>query len=150
MSKVEKMFEGYVSLGNGNTVKIQKYGQVAGQFVDKQEEKMMKAILDEVAYYPESATNVFSSARLMKKGWSLGNNQHSLWITKGQLKILFDVQVETPRGVLYCANFQRDGEIAKAIKDNNKASADVQDDKERFDTDVEIENRVKTKGLGEM
>eukprot|EP00980_Cylindrotheca_fusiformis_P023141 scaffold10191_cov67-Cylindrotheca_fusiformis.AAC.1 len=84
MSKVEKMFEGYVTLGNGNTVKIQKYGQVAGQFVDKQGEKMMKAILDEVAYYPGSATN--------------------------------------------------------AIKDNNKASADVQDDKERFDTDVEIEN----------
>eukprot|EP00980_Cylindrotheca_fusiformis_P024077 scaffold11511_cov100-Cylindrotheca_fusiformis.AAC.2 len=97
MSKVEKMIC-YCTLGNGNTVKIQKYGQVAGQFVDKQGEKMMKAILDEVAYYPESATNVFSSARMMKKGWTLGSNQHSLWITKGQLKILFDVQVETPRG----------------------------------------------------
>eukprot|EP00980_Cylindrotheca_fusiformis_P021938 scaffold8776_cov78-Cylindrotheca_fusiformis.AAC.1 len=136
--------EGFVTVGNGNTVKIQKYGQVAGQFVDKQGDKMMKATLDEVAYYPESAANVFSLTRMLKKGWTLGNNQHALWIKKGQRKILFDIQVETSRGVLYCANFQRDGEIAKAIRNNNKASADVEDDQERFDAEVEIESSVKT------
>jgi hypothetical protein len=42
----------------------------------------------------------------------LGGNTDAIWLTKGDVKIKFDIKIPTPKGVLYAMYHQRDTEIA--------------------------------------
>lgn len=41
-----------------------------------------------------------------------------MWIEKGDIKVVFDIEVPTPKGTLYCMYFKRK-------KDNNEVTAAI-------------------------
>eukprot|EP00980_Cylindrotheca_fusiformis_P010432 scaffold2318_cov88-Cylindrotheca_fusiformis.AAC.1 len=109
-----------ITVGNGKAVQTLKYGRLPGKFVDKEGKELFKATIDEVAYTPKAAFNLFSLTKMMRKGWTLGGGKDAIWISNGNKTILFDIPILTSRGVLFCANFQRVEELANVANSNNK------------------------------
>ena len=60
---------------------------------------------------------------MMSDGWSIQGNKNYMAISKGNLKIVFDVIIKTKRGKLFCVNIQRDFEIGASLIDVSKDKA---------------------------
>ncbi len=83
---------------------------------------------------PESHYNLISVTKLIEEGHKVsGNKKDGLSIEKGGRIIKFDIRVETPKGVLWCAYIRRseseEGEVAAGMSDNkgdNQPNTSVQ------------------------
>jgi hypothetical protein len=51
--------------------------------------------------------NLFSVGRCLINGWSLSGRSEELVLTKGEMKITFDIVVRTKKGALYCVLMKR-------------------------------------------
>jgi hypothetical protein len=54
---------------------------------------------------------------MMKAGWKLNGDANSIYITKDEARIDFDIKIPTPKGVLFAMYLKRDSEIAGAGAD---------------------------------
>ena len=52
----------------------------------------------------------------MQDGWILGGDKESMWLTKGDQKLIIYVKISTPKGVLFCIYFKQDCEVAATAK----------------------------------
>ena len=66
---------------------------------------------------PNGAFNLFSLPTMTDPGWLLGGSDKGIWLTKGTKRIDFDIQIPTPKGVLFAMYFKRDTEIVGAATD---------------------------------
>ena len=60
----------------------------------------------------------------------LGGDSEALWISKGEVKIVFDLKVKTPKGAIFAAYFKRnstkENKVAAVMQDKvKKVLADV-------------------------
>ena len=44
----------------------------------------------------------------MKDGWILGGDHETMWLTKGERTVIFDIKIPTPKGTLYAMYFKRE------------------------------------------
>ena len=93
-----------------------KFRKLKGKFYDKFGTEMGKATIKDVVHTPNSRFNLFSVTKRMQDGWILGGDKESMWLTKGDQKINFDIKISTPKGALFCIYFKRECEVAATAK----------------------------------
>ena len=97
-----------------------KIGKLHGKVFDKFGMEKEKATISEIMYTPNSRFNLFSMTKRMQDGWILGGNKESMWLTKGDQKLIFDIKINTSKGALFCIYFKRDCEMAATAKNCGK------------------------------
>ena len=68
---------------------------------DRYGNQQFEVTMTGVSLIPEGDFNLFSITRLLLAGWKLGGNASSIWVTKGQRTIRFDIRVTTAKGTLF-------------------------------------------------
>jgi len=63
-----------------------------------------------ITYLPTGHFNLVSMPKLTKAGWQL--HADLLWLTKDQNKIVFDIVIPSPKGMLYAMHLKCDTNIA--------------------------------------
>jgi hypothetical protein len=134
-----------ITMGNGNEETATEIGHLPGIVCDKYGNELNRVKIQNVSYLPNASFNLFSLTQMTSQGWTMGGNKDSIWITKGRNKVTFDMQIPTPRGVLYAMYFARDTEVAGAIQDNNTMT--IQQAHERLGHAHEAEIRLTAKAL---
>jgi hypothetical protein len=86
---------------------------------------MGQATLTEVTILPTGKFNLFSLTKLVNNGWILGGDYETMWLTKGERTVTFDIKIPTPKGTLYAMYFKRESKpeiaavrIQEAVKVN--------------------------------
>ena len=75
-----------------------------GMYCDKSGDDQFSVKLRDVDVIPESHYNLISLTKLMEEGYKeVGTKKDGLSVEKRGLVIMFDIRVETPKGVLRCA-----------------------------------------------
>jgi len=107
---------------SGKAIKPSMEVDLPGMYCDKNGDDQFAVKLRDVDVIPESHYNLISVTKLMEEGHKVsGNKKDGLSVEKGGRVIKFDIRVETPKGVLWCAYIQRPeskGEVAAGMSDN--------------------------------
>ena len=109
---------------SGNDLSGKTVGDVSGSFCDKYGNEKCDVIIKEMVYSPSAEFNLFSLTKRLDQGWILGGNKNSIWISKGEKKIEFDIKIETPKGAIFAAYFKcklcEGDEVAAVLADKKK------------------------------
>jgi hypothetical protein len=104
-----------------------------GMYCDKNGNDQSAVKLQGVDVIPESHYNLISLTKLMEEGHKvIRTKKDGMSVKKGGWVIKFDIRVETPKEVLWCAYIQRPeskGEVAAGMsndKGDNQANKSVQ------------------------
>ncbi len=88
----------------GQAIKPSMEVDLPGMYCDKNGDDQCAVKLRDVDVIPESHYNLISLTKLMEEGHKVtGNKKDGLSVKKGRWVIKFDIRVETPKGVLWCA-----------------------------------------------
>ena len=82
-------------------------GDINGRLCNKFGEAYGIAKLSDVALSKEGY-NLFSRTKLQNDGWLLHGDKESIWLTKGNQEIRFDIKISTPKGMLFTAYIQHE------------------------------------------
>jgi hypothetical protein len=86
---------------NGSVEATEKIGKLSATMCLKHGNKLFNLELSDVHYVPGQKLNLYSITKAMEQGWSLGGNSKiSLYVRKGNKKIMFDVHVPTKNGII--------------------------------------------------
>ena len=96
-----------VVMGNGTAARAQTVGAVLGTICNKNGKELNKLTLSEVTYASNSKFNLFSISAMIKKGWKLNGDNKKLELTKDKQKLVFDIKINTPKGILFCMHVKR-------------------------------------------
>lgn len=110
-----------VSLGDKSAVAATVVGDIKGRMCDRFGTELARATLTEVALISKGF-NLFSCTKMQMKGWTLGGDANSIWLKKGERKIVFDIKITTPKGMIFAMFLQR--EIGAAVMSNDVISMD--------------------------
>lgn len=69
--------------------------------------------MNNVNFIGNSNYNLFSLTKILRSGWTMHGNPERIVMKKDTQPVTFDIKIETPNGVLYCARLKRT-EIALA------------------------------------
>jgi len=107
---------------SGKAIKPSMEVDLPGMYCDKNGDDQFAVKLRNVDVIPESHYNLISVTKLMEEGHKVtGNKKDGLSVKKGRRVIKFDIRVETPKGVLWCAYIRRpesEGEVAAGMSDD--------------------------------
>jgi hypothetical protein len=104
-------------MGNGNVEKTTKIGDISGTVCDKNGNKLNHMIMKDMAVVPNSRYNQFSLTKAMNASWILSGQNNRLTLKKDQHEIIFDIEIPTPKGVIYAMYMKYESEIAGAVTD---------------------------------
>ena len=65
--------------------------------------------IQDVMYSAKNGFNMFSITKRLKSGWKSGGNAYEIWISKDEKKMVFDIKIETPKGIIFVIYFKRSG-----------------------------------------
>eukprot|EP00957_Ditylum_brightwellii_P164082 12493277-Ditylum_brightwellii.AAC.1 len=51
----------------------------------------------------ENKYNLFSLTKQQRSGWQLYGDDNSIWITKGEQRVKFDIKILTKEGIIFAA-----------------------------------------------
>jgi hypothetical protein len=71
-----------------------------------------KVLLHDVTYSPSLKFNLFSTSKLQREGWKMLGDYSSITMTKGDMKVCFDIVIPTEKGAIYCVYLKRGLELA--------------------------------------
>ena len=108
----------------GQAIKPDSEVDLPGIYCDKDGDEQFTVKLRNVDVIPESHYNLISLTRLMEEGHTIkGSKKNGITVCKGNRKIKFDIRIEMPKGVLWCAYIKRhDPENAVATEANDVIS----------------------------
>jgi hypothetical protein len=109
-----------ITMGNGIAEKAALIGELTGTICDKNGDELTTATMSDVVYLPTGQFNLFSLTKMTtNQGWILGGDDKGIWLTKGDKKLLFDIAIPTPKGMLFAMYIKRDigKEMAQAMVD---------------------------------
>jgi hypothetical protein len=112
-----------ITMANGSSKNATVIGSIDGRLCDKNGDVLNDAKISDVTHLPEAKYNLFSITKLQNDGWTLGGNADTIWLTKGDIKIKFDIKIPTPKGVMYAMYHQRNTEIAAPMTTTPNAAA---------------------------
>jgi len=88
----------------GQAIKLSMEVDLPGMYCDKNGDNQFSVKLQDVDVIPENHYNLISLTKLMEEGHKvIGNKKDGLSVEKGGRVIKFDIRIETPKGVLWCA-----------------------------------------------
>ncbi len=94
---------------------------ISGIYCDKNGDEQFAGKLQSINIIPESHYNLISITQLIEEGHSVKpNKKDRITVQKGGQVIKFDIRVEIPKGVLWCAYIKRNdpkSEIAAESSD---------------------------------
>ncbi len=118
---------------SGQAIKPSMEFDLPGMYCDKNGNDQFAVKLRDVDIIHESHYNLISVTKLMEEGHKVsGNKKDGLSVERGGWVIEFDIRVETPKGVLWCAYIRRPeskGEVAAGMsndKGDNQLNESVQ------------------------
>eukprot|EP00957_Ditylum_brightwellii_P085629 6514035-Ditylum_brightwellii.AAC.2 len=82
---------------------------IHGTLCNKNGAKLHTCTMKNVKYCKENKYNLFSITKRQKDGWRLHGNKNQILITKGQHKVVFDIQIPTKEGLIFAAYIDRNG-----------------------------------------
>eukprot|EP00957_Ditylum_brightwellii_P038829 2934841-Ditylum_brightwellii.AAC.1 len=91
--------------GNGLADSI--VGELSKIICDKRGKEICEATIKDVVHMPNAGYNLFSLTKRLEQGWALGGGSSTIWITKGNAKITFNIKIKTPKGVIFAIYFKR-------------------------------------------
>jgi hypothetical protein len=100
-----------VTMGNGESEATEWYGDLPATLCDMEGNTKGDSKMTHVAYVPPSKFNLFSLTRMMINNWILGGDAKSIWLEKGENKIIFDIKITISTGDIYCAYMKRKFEL---------------------------------------
>jgi hypothetical protein len=136
-------------MGNGIAEKIALIGELTGTICDKNGDEMTTATMSNVVYLPTGQFNLFSLTKMTtNQGWILGGDDKGILLTKEGKKLLFDIAIPTPKGMLFAMYIKREigKEMAQAMVDEK--SIPIQLAHDRLGHPHEDMTRKKAKELG--
>jgi len=104
-------------MGNGKDEKAALIGDLKVTMCNKQGVMLGTGMIRDVVHLPTGCFNLFSVTKLIKDGWALGADKNALWLTKGNMKINFDIIIPTPKGMIFAMYMKCEGEIAGVSAD---------------------------------
>jgi hypothetical protein len=91
-----------ITMGNGIAQKAALIGELTRTICDKNGEDLKKATMSDVVYLPTGQFNLFSLTTMTtNQGNILGGDDKGIWLTKDSQKLLFDIAIPTPKGMLF-------------------------------------------------
>ena len=118
----------------GQAIKPNSEVDLPGVYCNKDEDEQFMVKLRNVNVIPESHYNLISLTRLMEEGNLIkGNKKTGITACKGNWEIKFNIQVDTPKGVFWCAYIKRhdsENEVATEASDVVSDNPPVRDKKE--------------------
>ena len=117
MRNVCKATEDSVTMGNKAVESAAKIGDIPVVPCDKHGNESDRTMMTDVAVVPECGYNLFSITKLLKLGWKLEGSDEKIILSKGPHKLVFDIRIETPKGVIFALYLKRVSEIAGVVTD---------------------------------
>jgi hypothetical protein len=62
---------------------------------------------------PSNKFNLYSITQAILNKWLLHGNTKGIWLTKGDKKVVFDIKIHTPKGVVFCMNLHHKVQLTK-------------------------------------
>jgi hypothetical protein len=75
--------------------------------------------MQDVTHLPTGMFNLFSLSIMQRRGWLLYGDVKKIWLEKWGNKIMFDLMVPTPKGVVYCMYMNHHSEMATPSTDDD-------------------------------
>ena len=91
---------------NGGYAQPEAFGEVPVMACDNRGKELGPMRLMEVALCPESPFNLIGIGAYLAKGWTLEGNEDMIVLTKGRLRVVFDIVIETEKGRIYAGCFK--------------------------------------------
>jgi hypothetical protein len=92
---------GGVIFGDGKNNEADEIFDLPGVIMDQNGNEKLPATLQNVKHVRLAKFNLFSLMKRQKAGWFLNGDSEKIWITKGEHKIVFDIWIETPEGLIF-------------------------------------------------
>jgi hypothetical protein len=102
-----------VIFGNGRNNEAETTFDLLGIITDQFGNEMISATLQSVKHIKSARFNLFSITKQQKDGWLLIGNSEKIWIEKGEHKIVFDIQIETPEGLIFAMHHKQTKLVVK-------------------------------------
>jgi len=96
-----------VTASNGDRSKTQSVGSLKGIVCNKSGKQLYPITMKGVKHVPNSKFNLFSVTKRLKDGWKLHGDKHSMWLEKKDMKVVFDIRVDTKEGCIFAIYIKR-------------------------------------------
>ena len=108
-----------ITMGNGKEESALEIADIVGTICNRHGNEMATGKLSDVTVLPTGKYNLFSVTQMLKKGWELRGNDQKMTLAKGDSEISFDIQIPTPKGMLYAMYVKRheNREVGNALRD---------------------------------
>jgi hypothetical protein len=103
-------------MGNGSNTPAVTVGDIIGTISDANGAERGRLMLSEVTHSPQAKFNLMTIPALMKKGWVLSGTKKALILEKNKKKVVFDIVINTPKGMLFCMRIKRNISEIGAVK----------------------------------
>jgi hypothetical protein len=98
---------GGVIFGDGKNNEAETTFDLPGVITDQFRNEVISATLQNVKHVKSAKFNLFSITKRQKDGWLLSGNSEKIWIEKGEHKIVFDIRIETPEGLIFAIHHKQ-------------------------------------------
>jgi len=103
-----------ITIGNGKPMKATKLGKIQAEII-QQDGSTRQVTLTNVKYIPELWCKLFSITAALGKGFNIGNEKQTIFLQKGDVKLVFDHTFQTKTGfILGIEMKQRSNDMAQA------------------------------------
>jgi hypothetical protein len=106
-----------ITMGNGSNEKAKKIVDIPCTACDKHGNQITEVRMKDVTIIPGGKFNLFSVSKMIKEGWELGGNKTAIWLVRNEMKVVFDIVIPTPKGVLFAIYLKRKDEVGGAVQD---------------------------------
>ena len=89
-------------------------------------EEVQGPTLKEMTLTPAANLIIFSLAKRQKEYWKIHGDDNSICLTKGSRKVVFDIVINNPRGVLLCKYFKKNIKKVTSSLDYTKPRISIQ------------------------
>jgi hypothetical protein len=96
-----------VIFGDGRNNEAETTFDLPGIVTDQYRNEVIQAMLRNVKHVKSARFNLFSITKRQKDSWLLSGNSKKIWTEKGEYKIVFDIQIETPEGLIFALHHKR-------------------------------------------
>jgi hypothetical protein len=103
-----------VIFGDGKNNEADEIFDLPGVIMDKNGNEILSARLQNVKHVKSAKFNLFSLTKCQKDRWLLNGDSEAISITKGGHKIVFDIRIKTPEGLIFTLYHKRNGDEVNA------------------------------------
>jgi hypothetical protein len=112
-------------MGNGAKESAHSIRKLTGTICDQYGNQLNKSTMQDITLLPTGMFNLFSLSVMQRRGWLLYGDVKKIWLEKVGNKIVFNLMVPTPKGVVYCMYLNRHSEMATPSTDTDENATPI-------------------------